>query len=256
MKFGRFVLVGVAGLLVVVFGLIIYLYTNLDAIVKREIENYGSQLTGTTVWVESVSISPTDGKGTLRGLHIANPSGFSSEDAFSLAEITLDLDPSTITGSPIVVENVIVRAPVIHYEMNDRGGSNIGTIKSNVGSSGGDSSDSSSSGETLLSVRRFSFEGGELKANTNILLGKPIEVKLPALSMSGLKGSPSAVGEKILSAYLAKILFVVATSQLEKGVESRATGIIQDAVPGKTGEALGGLINGVFDQLPGQGDDK
>ena len=256
MKFGRSMLIGVAGLLVLVVGIVIYLYTNLDAIVKREIERYGSQLTGTTVWVESVSISPTDGKGTLRGLHIANPSGFSSQDAFSLEQITLDIVPSTITGNPVVVENVIVGSPVIHYEINDRGSSNIGTIKSNMGKGDSSSSSSSSSDETRLSVQRFKFEGGELKANASLLLGKGVEVKLPELSMSNMNGSPGKVGKEILSAYIAKILFVVATSQIEKGVESKASGVIKDAVPGEAGEALGGLIDGVFDKLPGQGDDK
>ena len=257
MKFGRPVLVGIGGLLVVVIGLLLYLYTNLDAIVKREIESHGSRLTGTTVWVESVSISPTSGKGTLRGLHISNPPGFASGDAFSLDEIALQIRPSTITGNPVGIDSIVVRSPVIHYELSLQGSSNIGTITSNVKKSGGSrSSSSSSSGDTRLSVRRITFEGGQMDADTGVLLGKKIEVRLPGLSMSNLSGSPSSVGERILSVYLAKILFVVATSQLEKGVESQATDVIKKAIPGKAGEALGGLVDDVFDILPGQGGDQ
>ncbi|MGE4605427.1 MAG: hypothetical protein AAEJ52_01650 [Myxococcota bacterium] len=261
MKFGRPVLVGIGGLLVVVIGVLLYLYTNLDAIVKREIESYGSQLTGTTVWVESVSISPTSGKGTLRGLHISNPAGFASEDAFSLDEISLEIRPSTIAGNPVVIDSIVVRSPVIHYELSLQGSSNIGTITSNVrNSSGSHSSNSSNSNDRRLSVRRFIFEGGQMDANTKALLGKKIEVRLPRLSMSDIGGSggapPSVVGEQILSAYLSKILFVVATSQLERGVESQAAAVIKTAIPGKAGDALGKLVDNVFDVLPGQGGDK
>ena len=257
MKFGRPVLIGTGSLLLVVIGLLAYLYTNLDAIVKREIESHGSRLTGTTVWVESVSISPTSGKGTLRGLHISNPSGFTSEDAFSLEEISLDIRPSTITDNPVVIESIVVRSPVIHYELSAHGSSNIGEITSNVKKSDSkDSSSSSDSSDTRLSVGRFTFEGGQMDASTGELLGKKIEVRLPGLSMSNLSGSPSSVAQRILSVYLAKVLFVVATSQLEKGVESQATDVIKAAIPGKAGEALGGLVDDVFDVLPGQGGDQ
>ena len=58
-----------------------YLLSNLDSIVKSAIEQYGSEITGTRVRVGSVKITLTEGRGTIRGLRVGNPSGFSSNGA-------------------------------------------------------------------------------------------------------------------------------------------------------------------------------
>ncbi len=244
----------VASLVAIVF----YLYTNLGAIVKREIESYGSNLTGTTVSINRVSISPTSGEGTIEGLHIANPPGFGSGTAFELEKIHLKVDPSTITGNPIVVEKVIVASPKLHYDMGGLGKSNISTIIDNVkqSSSGADgaSSSSSDSDDTRIVVRYLSFEGGELDADTAALLGGKFEARLPGLTMHDVGGarggSPGAVGKEILSAYGAKVAIVVATKQIEKTVKSQlenATG----AIPGSAGKAVNKVVDDVFNLLPG-----
>ena len=49
------VLIVAAVVVVALVGVVVYLYTNLDGIVKRQLESYGSAMTGTRVWVESVA---------------------------------------------------------------------------------------------------------------------------------------------------------------------------------------------------------
>ena len=49
MKLKNQILAGGGVIVVGLMAIIVYLYTNLDAIVKREIESYGSKLTGTVV---------------------------------------------------------------------------------------------------------------------------------------------------------------------------------------------------------------
>jgi hypothetical protein len=72
------VFIASAGLLLAV-GLV-FLWTNLDWIVKNAIERYGSQALGTAVRVDHVSLSPTKGSGESAGLTIANlhPTSFHS----------------------------------------------------------------------------------------------------------------------------------------------------------------------------------
>ena len=73
MKVGRIAL-GAGAAVVVIAAVAAYLLlTSLDAIVERAIERYGSEITGTAVRVSSVDISLTSGRGTVRGLTVANP---------------------------------------------------------------------------------------------------------------------------------------------------------------------------------------
>jgi hypothetical protein len=69
------------------------LVSNLDDIVKSAIENVGSEALGVEVSVGSVSIDLAGGTGTIGGLEIANPPGYSGDPALSVGELTLELGP-------------------------------------------------------------------------------------------------------------------------------------------------------------------
>ncbi|MFP6563068.1 MAG: hypothetical protein VCC68_01145 [Myxococcota bacterium] len=261
----RKILASAAAIGVALVVLVLYLLTNLDAIVKREIERYGTRITGTTVSIESVEISPTSGDGTIRGLRIANPPGFAAGSAFELEEIQLKIDPSTLTGNPVVVEKVIVVSPKLHYAMNGLGKSNVGSILDNVKRSGSqdatstasnsaNAANSTGSDKTRIAIRYLSFQGGEMDASSHLLGGQSFEASLPGLTMHAIGGargaSPAAVGSEILAAYGAKVAIVVATKALEKTVKSQVKQAT-DLLPGSTGKALGGVIDDVFKLLPG-----
>lgn len=88
----------------------------IDSIVKSGIEIVGSEVLGTKVTVSSVSISPLNGKGTISGLTIANPEGFTSENIMQLGEITVALNIGSLTSDVIEIAEVTVIEPLITYE--------------------------------------------------------------------------------------------------------------------------------------------
>jgi uncharacterized protein YxeA len=67
----------------------------IDSIVKSGIEVVGSEVLGTRVTVASVSISPLSGNGTIRGLTIGNPEGYTSENIMQLGEVSVALNLGT-----------------------------------------------------------------------------------------------------------------------------------------------------------------
>jgi len=240
--------------LVVVLGLaggIYYTLQSLDGIVKRAIESYGSQITGTSVSVGSVSISLQEGRGTLSGLQIANPPGFASGDAFSLGQITVQIDPASLTSQPIVLKEVVVESPRVEYLVDAKGRRNIDTILENVKryqAAGAQSGGSGSEGpEVRLRIDRFSFERGEIKADASALQsGRSFDVKLPSLQLAQVGGPggapPGVVGKEILDAYTQKVVVTVAASQGQKQLEK-----VLDKKLGKgAGKAVGGLIGDVL----------
>jgi len=86
--------------------------------VKAAIERFGSDITGTKVTVGSVDISLKSGLGTIRGVRVDNPEGFSSDDAFELGEITVDLDVASLNRDPIVIEEIRILAPAVRGELD------------------------------------------------------------------------------------------------------------------------------------------
>jgi len=146
--------------LVVLAGIGFYLLVaNIDGIVKNVVETVGTEVTGTRVRLASVEIDLQSGKGSLKGLTIANPEGFAKGDAFSLAEITLGLDVGTLSKSPVVINQIIVDGATVNY-LGQGNKSNLQTILDNLKSGGSDSgSGSGGSGgdDTLIIIDEFRF---------------------------------------------------------------------------------------------------
>src|SRR6202000_495394 len=91
--------IGLVVLLVIIAGVSWYLYSNLDSYVKAAIEKYASDATQTAVRVDSVKISLSTGEGTITGLTVANPDGYSSAKAVSIGTILMRLDIGSVRGT-------------------------------------------------------------------------------------------------------------------------------------------------------------
>jgi hypothetical protein len=245
----RILRIGVPLVLVAAVGAALLVARSLDGIVKGVIEDVGSDLLQTRVSVGSVAIDLREGRGTIRNLRVANPAGFSSDDAFSLGEITLGIDLSSITGSPIVLEEVVVSAPVALAEATTAG-VNLDVLRRNVDRSSGTGREADA-GEgddeaARIRIRRFTFEGGKAKSDTTALGGKAEQIDIPGVSLrdvGGASGDTAAeLGKTILSAWLGGIARAAATEQARS-----AAGKALDKVLGEGGKSVGDTVRGLLD---------
>jgi hypothetical protein len=190
------ILIGVFVVLALVVAAALWFLTSrLDSLVASLVESYGSEIAGTAVRVGSVSIDLRAGRGTIRGLRVANPEGYSSGDAFRLGEITVDIDPKTVTSNPVVIDALVVAAPAANFEVDATGRSNFQVIKSNVDrysarSGGGSGTRPAAEGGSEAARRRiatFTFEGGTLRADVSAVDPdrEPVDAALPGRSSAG-----------------------------------------------------------------------
>jgi hypothetical protein len=93
-------IIAALAVLIVIGGLFVYLYNSIDSIVKNGIERYGTDVCGTKVSVGSVDISLKNGRGTIHGLRVANPDGFSHDSAASLGDATVAIDIGSLNRDP------------------------------------------------------------------------------------------------------------------------------------------------------------
>lgn len=241
-----------------------YFASNLDSLVKAVIERYGSEATQTRVTLKSVELKPTSGSGSLSGLVVANPKGFSGPEAISLGDIRVTLDIGSLQSNPIIIKDVQIIQPSISYEYASSGG-NLETIQKNVqayaakfgggqtepkagsASTGGEASKQP---ERKVIIENLVIRDGKIAASHAALQGRVISASLPTIQLKDIgKGSngatPAEVAEKVLGTISAQASRV-ATGELQKQLGN----LLKDPA-GAIGGATGGAAGGAADKLKG-----
>ncbi len=95
---------------------VVVLIFSLGAIVKTGINRVGPQLTQSKVELKEARISPLSGVGMLKELTVGNPTGWQTTRAFFLKEITIELEPRSLTTDHIVINRILIDQPEITYE--------------------------------------------------------------------------------------------------------------------------------------------
>ena len=129
---------GLGGILAILLIGFLVLTMSVDSIVKNGIETVGSEMTGTAVTVERVSISPFSGTGTISGFRVENPEGFEQDYALEIEDFSIELNILSLFSDAIVVRNIEISSPSIYVEQK-MPENNLRTIMNNI--------ESTSSGE-------------------------------------------------------------------------------------------------------------
>lgn len=189
---------------VAIAGGVYYLLNNLDSLVKQAIEKYGSQATHTSVSVNSVRIKLKQGSAAIAGITVANPKGFSADDAFSLGKIAVRVDYKHSSKKHITIDEVKVLSPEVFYEVNaDRQG-NLNILKDNIAgkspSKKSATSVSASQGAVpTITIGRFEFAGGALHAKLVPLNNKQYNLDLPSFTLRNLHGTPQQISKQVMN---------------------------------------------------------
>ncbi|MBF0168926.1 MAG: hypothetical protein HQL45_14980 [Alphaproteobacteria bacterium] len=242
----KFVLGGVAALVIVIGGVLFFLVSNLDSLVKTAIEEVGSKVAGVKVSVSSVKISLADGRGTISGLTVGNPSGFKTPSAFSLGTVGFGIDTNSVTKNPVVVKEILIAAPQVTYELGS-GGSNIDAIQKNVQAFVGSGAkakgpENKSGDETKLVIDLLQLTGGKLTLATPLPGGAATadlpDIKLTNIGKSGGGANPAEVASKVLNAI---------SQSAVKAASNLGVGKLMDSAT----EAVGSTTKGGVDSVKG-----
>lgn len=162
-------ILGVLGLIIVlVVGVFLFGLSGLDGLIREQIEVQGTKVTQSKVAVTVVETKLADAKISINGLTVANPAGFSEDNAFSLDTIRLDL--GTSTQEPYVIEELLIDSPSVLYEVDASGKANLTVIQESVQSSLPQASaepqkPSQDTQAPLMSVKKITVKDVNLKLN-------------------------------------------------------------------------------------------
>ena len=241
------ILVAVLALLGVIALVAIGFFIN--PIVTKSINTIGPKITGTKVELTSTNISLLSGGGTLKGLVVGNPEGWKSENAFSLGEVRLNLQPTSLLGETIVIDEIFIDGPAFTYESNLRS-SNIGVlqkqIQDNLAKFTGGATDKPADepaaetgpGKKFI-LKSFRLQGGIVTLG---LGASAITVPMPPVTITDLGVAEGGVTADqaigvIMKAVLANVT-KAATEALIKGGGSGAEGLkdVTDGIKGLFGK--------------------
>jgi len=256
----RFLLLGLGVVLLAVGAGVLWFTTSIDGAVARAIEQYGGEALGTRVQVSSVEIRLREGRGTIRGLRVANPAGFSSAEAISFEELTLAIDPNSILESPIVISQIRLVDPRIRFELDAGGKSNLDALKRNVeayapasepAAESAESASSESAGpadeasDLRLRIAELSMEKGQATADLSAVGDEERQLELPSFQLSDIGGKqgvpPPELAQSVALELTRKLSRQVAAQRAKSAVKEKA-GELLDKVPGAS-EAVDGLLN-------------
>jgi uncharacterized protein involved in outer membrane biogenesis len=161
-----------------------WFFSSLDHLVATAIRSYGPQMTKVSVKLKSVKISAAQGSATVAGLELGNPSGFATERALSVGQISMTLDVASITQDVVRIKEIVIERPAITYE-HATGGSNLDVIQRNVEAyvastvGANKAAPQGAAPEKKFIIDNLHIKGANAQVSAAVLQGKVVSVSVP-----------------------------------------------------------------------------
>ncbi|MBS0663353.1 MAG: hypothetical protein JSR48_08805 [Verrucomicrobia bacterium] len=231
------------GIVILVLALLVYVGLTffLGGVVKAAVNRIGPSITKTAVVLDGANLSPLTGSGTLRGLSVDNPQGWSKGRVFYLGKIHVSMKPFSIFGDHIVIDEIDIDQPEFTYETKIFS-SNLGDLLNNIKESTGgankaDASSQSSSKPLKVEIRHFRLTNGKVKLGVGSaalpLPMPPVELHDLGTKEGGI--TPDQMAAAVLGSVTSSV--VSATTQAASQIGSTAGAAAAEGVK-KTGENL------------------
>ena len=232
---GILVGLGIVGVVVTAFFL--------GNIVTAGVNRFGPQITQTTVVLQSAAISPLNGSGTLSGLVVGNPKGWSDAPICSLGKIHLDVQPFSILGDHVIINEISIDAPEFNYETKIVA-SNVNDLLKNIESLTGSSTSQATAknGKPIkFEVKKFRLQNGWVRVGVG---PAALKLPMPPLSLDNLGTSEGGITPDQLTFAIMRALtpnIIAATTQAAGKLVPTAGAAAVEGV-----KQLGAGIKGMF----------
>jgi hypothetical protein len=193
------------------------------------------------------NLSPISGTGTLTGLSVGNPKGWSDANAFALGKVHVDMEPLSVFGDHVVVNEIVIDQPEFNYETKIVS-SNIKDLLENIEEFTGDGGQTPKTKDgkpVKFVVKKFRLTNGKAKVGVgaNALL-----VSLPPISLDDLGVAEGGItADQLAHALMQKVLASIVTGTAnalgQVGSTSGSVTVEQmKEAARKTGDAIKGLF--------------
>ena len=246
------ILIGLLIIILALAGGAYYFLSDLNAIVKAQIEKHGSKTLQTSVDVNAVNIKLLEGLGEIQGFSVANPKGFSQSAALGFSTVRLDLETDNITEMPIVIEEILIDSVSALYEVNAQAKGNLNVLLEQLTSGKKESEADASTqppsekSDIRLVIKKLQVKDTQLALDLTALGDKKYNETLPSITLNNIGGTqglaPEALGQAIGKSLLDSIIKQAKQKQKEKLLD-KAKDKALEKIEEKGGEKLKGLLD-------------
>lgn len=212
----------------------------LGSAVTKGVNRFGPGITGTSVTLDSATISPLSGDGTLNGLVVGNPPGWKSDKAFSFAKVHVSTTPSSLFDDHIVVNQIVIDGPEFVYETK-LVTSNIKEILANIEKNVGGKGDKPAEQPTTKEGKPLKFEVKSFRlenAKITVIAGsETVIASMPPLVLTDLGTREGGLtvdqlANQVMTAVLNNVAQAAAQSAIKEGSISGAAKKAEDSIKG------------------------
>ncbi len=183
---------------IILVGGLVVIGSQAGGIIKSAVNDFGPDVTGTDVTVDSVSVSFLDGSASLSDFTLANPEGFKSDHAFKVGEISVKLDVMSVFNDIIHIKEIRIEGADLIYDIGTKG-NNMGKIQKNVDAYSkklGVEIDENAPPKLFI-VDDIYINGTKVKLASDLLGGKGAGLKLGDIHLNNISnnGKGATAGE-------------------------------------------------------------
>lgn len=260
----KFLLILLA-IIILLAGIILGLYLNLEPIVKASVAKYGSQLTGTKVALDGFRLSLAKGEAELKGLSITNPDGYKTPQIMRIGSVYVRLNVRSLLEPVILVNEIRITEPEITYELKNITSNNVSDLLANISKNTVSDSDkntaeavssptepaktSSSSADKKVIIDTLEVTGGKINLGISFdRKGASVSTPLPTVTLKDIGKEKGSQGKSIIetvSDILKKILDTAYDTAIRQGLNN-----LKD-IAGKSADTLKGATENLKDSAKG-----
>lgn len=222
-------------LAVLIAGLLWFGYSKIDDLLKLGIEKAGTEALQAPVTIQKLKISMFSGAGTIDGLEIGTPAGFSVPCSLRINKADIAINTSASKEDRIVIQHIRFNEPDIHLEVGP-GGTNLSQIAKNARATADSVAPSSVTAPApaspatpeknlKLQVDELLITGAKVNASAGLLPGAKGSVTLPEIKLTGLGAGPEGLTPAELTA-------VILSKLSEEATKAGAGGAVENLLKG------------------------
>lgn len=246
------ILAVVVGVIAVIAILVGVAASQSGSIIRHAVEEFGPEITGTSVVLGDVDVSLIAGTASIKNLVIGNPEGFKSDSAVRVGEVAVLLDIKSLFSDRIHVQRILVDGAELTYELG-KGGSNINALQRNIEQRTAGMSEEQETtavdeeeSATTLVIDDVFVNGTKVNLVASLLGGKGAGVTLPDLHLEDIGGddqgaSPADAVKEVFGAVTksvgTSVTKVLPADQIKETVDKAVGDKLKD---------VGGKLKGLF----------
>jgi hypothetical protein len=245
-------------ILLTVLGAIIFIHIYLGDLVRDRLQAELPKALKTEVSIGSVSIDLFSGGFSIEDFVIANPKGFTKNNAIKIDELEVEIDLSSIFSDMLVIKKIEIEDPAFRFE-GTMGNSNFHTLHANALTYGPvkDKKTTADSGKKQkIVINDLYIEDAEFTTGVSFAgRGRALSATMPEIHMKDIGKKQGGMELYAVVAYVTQSLVTMARQVdlstlpgvIGQGAEG-AAGLVADTVGGAAG-LVGDGVKGTADTL-------